>query len=59
MHELFHGVFPALLTPCDASGAVNYDALRELVRFNLEKGVNGFYVCGSTSEAFLLSHEER
>lgn len=59
MHELFHGVFPALLTPFDVSGAVNYDALRELVQFNLEKGVNGFYVCGSTSEAFLLSHEER
>lgn len=59
MHELFHGVFPALLTPFDASGAVNYDALRRLVRFNLEKGVSGFYVCGSTSEAFLLTHEER
>ena len=59
MHELFHGVFPALLTPFDASGAVNYDALRRLVRFNLAKGVSGFYVCGSTSEAFLLTHEER
>ena len=59
MHELFHGVFPALLTPFDGSGAVNYDALRRLVRFNLEKGVSGFYVCGSTSEAFLLTHEER
>ena len=59
MHELFHGVFPALLTPFDASGAVNHDALRRLVRFNLAKGVSGFYVCGSTSEAFLLTHEER
>lgn len=59
MHLLFHGVFPALLTPFDAAGAVNYDALRELVRWNLDKGVNGFYVCGSTSEAFLLSNDER
>lgn len=59
MNELFHGVFPALLTPFDKSGAVNYDALRALVRFNLQKGVGGFYVCGSTSEAFLLTNEER
>lgn len=59
MNELFHGVFPALLTPFDKSGAVNYDALRALVRCNLQKGVNGFYVCGSTSEAFLLTNEER
>ena len=59
MNPVFHGVFPALLTPFDASGAVNYNALRELVRWNLGKGVNGFYVCGSTSEAFLLTGDER
>ena len=52
MNETFHGVFPALLTPFDKSGAVNYGALRALVKWNLNKGVNGFYVCGSTSEAF-------
>ena len=59
MNEIFHGVFPALLTPFGAAGEVNYDALRALTRWNLDKGVNGFYVCGSTSEAFLLSSEER
>ena len=59
MNPVFHGVFPALLTPFDASGAVNYNALRELVQWNLGKGVNGFYVCGSTSEAFLLTGDER
>ncbi len=59
MNDLFHGVFPALLTPFDAAGEVNYGALRELVRWNLDKGVNGFYVCGSTSEAFLLNSGER
>ena len=59
MNDRFHGVFPALLTPYDKTGAVDHGALRALVRYNLEKGVNGFYVCGSTSEAFLLTHEER
>ena len=59
MNSKFHGVFPALLTPYKESGEVNTDALRELVRYNLAKGVTGFYVCGSTSEAFLLSNDER
>ena len=59
MNEKFHGVFPALLTPYDKTGAVNYDALRALARYNLAKGVNGFYVCGSTAEAFLLTNDER
>ena len=35
------------------------EALKELVKFNLDKGVNGFYVGGSTGEAFLLSADER
>lgn len=59
MNNKFHGVFPALLTPFKADGEVNYAALRELVKFNLDKGVNGFYVCGSTSEAFLMTDCER
>jgi N-acetylneuraminate lyase len=33
--------------------------LEKLVQLNLEKGVTGFYVGGSTAEAFLLSEEER
>ena len=55
----FEGIFPALLTPFDENGAVNYGALRALVTYNIEKGVQGFYVNGSTAEVFLLSDEER
>ncbi len=53
------GIYPALITPFDKQGAVNHQALRELVRLNLAKGVDGFYVGGSTAEAFMLSLEER
>lgn len=59
MNEKFHGIVPALLTPFSADGSVNYKALKQLVRYNLDKGVSGFYVCGSTSEAFLLTSDER
>lgn len=59
MSKKLGGVFTALLTPFAADGSVDYKALKKLVRFNLDKGVSGFYVGGSTSEAFLLSSDER
>lgn len=55
----FDGIFPALLTPFTESGKINHSALRELVELNIAKGVTGFYVCGSTGEAFMLSSAER
>lgn len=53
------GVFPALLTPFDGANRINEKVLRELVQINMKKGVDGFYVGGSTGEAFLLSLDER
>lgn len=54
-----NGIYPALLTPFNSSGKINHGALRELVEININKGVAGFYVCGSTAEAFMLSVNER
>ncbi len=59
MNSKLQGIFPALLTPFDGEGHVNTRSLERLVEYNLEKGVSGFYVGGSTAEAFLLSPEER
>lgn len=53
------GIFPALLTPFDVKGRIHEESLGKLVQVLLNKGVDGFYVCGSTGEAFLLSLEER
>ena len=53
------GIYTALLTPFDKNGKINAKVLEELVKFNIEKGVTGFYVGGSTAEAFMLSTEER
>jgi N-acetylneuraminate lyase len=55
----FKGIFPALVTPFKKDGSINIDSLKKLVRMNLEKEVDGFYIGGSTGEAFLLSMEER
>ena len=56
---MFKGIFTALLTPFDKENKINEKALEALVKHNLSMGVKGFYVCGSTGEAFLLSTDER
>ena len=53
------GIFPALLTPFTAEGKINDKELERLIAYNIKKGVAGFYVNGSTQEAFLLREEER
>ncbi|MBR5423780.1 MAG: N-acetylneuraminate lyase [Clostridia bacterium] len=59
MYDRFKGIFPALLTPFNENDEINFDALRMLIERLIAQGVNGFYVDGSTAEAFLLSFEER
>jgi N-acetylneuraminate lyase len=56
---MFKGIFTALLTPFDNDNKINEKVLEQLVKHNLSMGVKGFYVCGSTGEAFLLSTDER
>jgi len=53
------GIFPALLTPFGKNGKVNDRALETLIEMNIQKGVQGFYVAGSTAEVFLLAPKER
>ncbi len=59
MNEKFKGIFPALLTPFDGQDWVDTEVLGRLVDYNLQKGVDGFYVAGSTAEVFLLDAKER
>lgn len=59
MEKKFQGVFPALLTPFKADGSINSDSVKKLIDLNVKKGVNGFYVGGSTGEGMLLTVEER
>ena len=55
----FSGIYPALVTPYTKTQEIDYSQLHKLVVHLNSKGVDGFYVCGSTAEAFLLSPEER
>jgi 4-hydroxy-tetrahydrodipicolinate synthase len=51
-------IIPALLTPFDADGAVDRDALRAHVGWLVDQGVDGLMPCGTTGETALLSDDE-
>jgi len=53
------GVGPPLVTPFDRTGDVDHDRLRELVAWVEARGVDFLVPCGSTSEAELLTADER
>lgn len=55
----FEGFWPALITPYTADDAVSAPMLCALVDYHLQKGVSGFYVCGSTGEGPFLTADER
>ena len=51
------GTYTALVTPF-RDGAVDEDALKNLVDFQLRGGIDGIVPCGTTGEASTLSYEE-
>ncbi len=53
-----HGVFTALVTPMTEAGAVDEKALRRLVDFQIDGGVDGLVPIGTTGESPTLSGEE-
>jgi len=53
------GLFTAIITPFDDKGRVDVEAFTALVKFQVSKGVDGIYACGSTGLGPLLSLEER
>lgn len=57
--EQIKGVIPALLTMFDKDESVDVNRTRNIVDFLIERGVNGFYLTGSTGEGFLMDREER
>lgn len=55
----FSGVYAALATPFKQNGEVSFGALEQLIEFLIARGMDGFFVCGSAAEAYLLRAEER
>lgn len=56
---IFEGCLPALMTPCDANGVINYDALVATATDLIEQGMRGVIYCGSMGDWALLTDEQR
>jgi 4-hydroxy-tetrahydrodipicolinate synthase len=54
---MFRGSMPALVTPF-RNGAVDFDALKDLVEWHIAEGSHGLVPVGTTGESPTLSHEE-
>jgi N-acetylneuraminate lyase len=54
-----NGIYAALFTPFNNRGEMDIEKLRTLVCFELDRGVEGFYCCGSAGEGLLQDAEER
>lgn len=54
---MFRGAITALVTPFK-NGAIDEEAYRALIEWQIEQGIDGLLPCGTTGESATLSHEE-
>ena len=53
------GVIPAIITPMDEQGKIDFDLLEKQAAYLSGAGVHGFFVGGTTAEGAYLSTEEK
>ena len=56
---IFEGCIPAIMTPCDENGTVNYDALVDTAAELVATGMRGVVYCGSMGDWPLLTDAQR
>ena len=57
-NPIFTGSGVALITPMNADGSVNYQALGDLLEFHVANKTDAIIACGTTGEAATLSEKE-
>jgi len=55
----FEGIYTPIITPFNDSGEIDWDMYAEVIDWQIENGVAGIIVGGSTGEFYALSKEER
>ena len=57
--SVFSGCIPALMTPCDINGQVDYQALAKTGKSLIDQGMSSVVYCGSMGDWPLLTIEQR
>ena len=55
----FEGIYTPIITPFASNGEIDWDVYAEVIDWQIENGVAGVIVGGSTGEFYALSKEER
>lgn len=58
IQTLPHGSLVAIITPFDATGAIDWPALERLIDWHIRSGTRGLVVAGTTGESSTLSMDE-
>ena len=53
------GVIPAIITPMNEDGSIDFASLEKQAAYLSEAGVHGFFIGGTTAEGAYLSTEEK
>ena len=56
-HTIFEGAATALITPFNANG-VDYPALKRLIDWQIEEGIDALVICGTTGEGSTMTDAE-
>ena len=56
-NSIFEGAATALITPMNESG-VDYPALKRLIEWQINEGIDALVICGTTGESSTLTDEE-
>lgn len=58
-HDRITGSIPALVTPFQNDGSIDYDALSSLVEWHIHEGSDALTVCGTTGESATITADEQ
>lgn len=56
---MFTGIIPALVTPLKEDNTIWREATQRLLDYELERGADGFYICGATGEGLVMQPQAR
>ena len=55
----FQGIYTPIITPFNEDGSIDWDSYARVIEFQIENGVAGIIVGGSTGEFYAMSKQER